>query len=134
PDRVLGFAIGPIAMDRGENARSLIRHAFDVALETDLAVMLHLDDYMFWEQARWPDGQLLRATPGVIEWKDWSGTPAGNLDIGWLPNIKLAPQLCYESPDVKRFVAYWTRELIGQEVKNQLDRLVKAGKPKLFAG
>src|SRR4051812_10472669 len=49
PDRILGFAIGPIAMDQGENgARSLIRDAFDVALATDMAVALHLDDHMFW--------------------------------------------------------------------------------------
>jgi hypothetical protein len=134
PNRILGFAIGPIAMDRGEDAKAVIRRAFDIALETNLAVMLHLDDYMFWEQARWPDGRLLRSIQGTTEWKDWSGAPAGSLDIGWLPNIKLAPQMCYENPEVKSFVAYWTRDVIGQEVKRQVDRLIRAGKLKLFAG
>src|SRR4051794_14502663 len=39
PDRILGFAVGPIAMDQGEDdARSLIRDAFEVALATDMAV------------------------------------------------------------------------------------------------
>src|SRR5204863_4041076 len=52
PNRILGFAVGPIAMDQGEDAaRSVIRDAFDVALETDMAVALHLDDYIFWAQA-----------------------------------------------------------------------------------
>src|SRR5438132_413264 len=61
PGRILGFAVGPIAMDQGEeDARAVIRDAFDVARETDMAVALHLDDYMFWAQARAPDGRLLR--------------------------------------------------------------------------
>jgi hypothetical protein len=135
PDRILGFAVGPIAMDEGaDDARSAIRDAFDIALETDMAVALHLDDYMFWAQARWPDGRMLRDTPGTTEWKDWSQTPAGGLDINWLPDVKLAPQLCYESPAVKDFVEYWTREVIGREIKQQFDRLVGAGKTRLFAG
>jgi hypothetical protein len=135
PNRVLGFAVGPIAMDQGEDgARSVIRDAFDVALETDMAVALHLDDYMFWAQARWSNGRLLREAKGTAEWTDWSGTPAGALEIGWLPNVRLAPQLCYESPEVKDFVAHWTRYVLGDEVKTQFDRLIRAGKGKLFAG
>src|SRR4051794_8448764 len=41
PNRILGFAVGPIAMDRGEDAKAVIRRAFDIALQTNLAVMLH---------------------------------------------------------------------------------------------
>lgn len=135
PDRILGFAVGPIAMDQGENdARSVIRDAFDIAWETDMAVALHLDDYMFWAQARMPDGRLLRGAEGTTEWKDWLENPAPGLEIGWLPNVKLAPQMCYESPKVKEFTTYWTKDIIGQEVKRQFDRLVQAGKAKLFAG
>jgi hypothetical protein len=135
PNRILGFAVGPIAMDQGEDdARSVIRDAFDIALETDMAVALHLDDYMFWAQARLPGGRLLRGTEGTTEWKDWSRTPAEGLEIGWLPNVKLPPQMCYESPEVKEYVIYWTRAVIGQEIKKQFDRLAQAGKAKLFAG
>lgn len=135
PDRILGFAIGPIAMDEGEDeVRSVIRDAFDVALATDMAVALHLDDYMMWGEARWPDGRPLRAVHETTEWKNWAGEPAGGLEIGWLPNVKLPPQMCYESPEVRDFAAYWTRDVIGQEVKKQVDRLVQAGKAKLFAG
>jgi hypothetical protein len=135
PNRILGFAVGPIAMDQGEDdARSVIRDAFDIAWETDMAVALHLDDYMFWAQARLPDGRLLRGVEGTTEWKDWLETPAQGLEIGWLPNVKLAPQICYESPKVKEFATYWTKDVIGQEVKRQFDRFVQAGKAKLFAG
>jgi hypothetical protein len=135
PNRILGFAVGPVAMDQGEDdARSVIRDAFDIAWETDMAVALHLDDYMFWAQARGPDGRLLRGAEGTAEWKDWLETPAQGLEIGWLPNAKLAPQMCYESPKVKEFTTYWTKDVIGQEVKRQFDRLVEAGKARLFAG
>jgi hypothetical protein len=135
PNRILGFAVGPIAVDQGEDdARSVIRDAFDIAWETDMAVALHLDDYMFWAQARLPDGRLLRGAEGTTEWKDWLETPAQGLEIGWLPNVKLAPQICYESPKVKEFTTYWTKDVIGQEVKRQFDRFVQAGKAKLFAG
>src|SRR4051812_40637266 len=129
PDRVLGFSIGPVAMDLGpDGARSAIRDAFDVAFETDLAVAVHLDDYMFWAQARTADGRLLRGVPGTAEWTDWSGTPAGSLQIGFLPNAGLAPQICYENPAAREFATYWTRDIIGREVKQQYDRLVRAGK------
>jgi hypothetical protein len=134
-DRILGFAVGPIAMDQGEDdARSAIRDAFDIAWETDMAVALHLDDYMFWAQARTPDGRLLRGAEGATEWKDWLETPAQGLEIGWLPTVKLAPQMCYESPKVKEFTTYWTKDIIGREAKRQFDRLVQVGKAKLFAG
>jgi len=135
PNRVLGFSVGPVAMDLGpDGARAAIRDAFEVALETDLAVAIHLDDYMFWSQARTADGRLLRSIPSTAEWIDWSGSPAGSLQIGFLPNAGLAPQICYESPAVRDFAAYWTRDTIGQEVKRQYDRLARAGKERLFAG
>lgn len=135
PNRMLGFSIGPVTMDEGaEGARADIRDAFDIALATDMAVAVHLDDYMFWAQARWPDGRLLRAAEETNEWKDWSRSPAEGLALGWMPNVKLAPQMCYESPAAKKYVTYWTREVIGKEIKKQYDRLVAAGKAKLFAG
>ena len=135
PNRVLGFSIGPVAMDLGpDEARAAIRDAFDIAFDTDLAVAIHLDDYMFWGNARTADGRLLRSIPGTAEWTDWSGAPAGSLQIDFLPNAGLAPQLCYENSVVRDFMSYWARDVIGQEVKRQYDRLVRAGKEKLFAG
>ncbi len=135
PDRVLGFSIGPIAPDEAEDeARSAIRDAFDVALATDMAVALHLDDYMFWTRARLPDGRMLRDTPGTAEWKDWSATPAGGLEIGWLPNVKLMPQICYENPVAREFATHWTRDVIGAAVKQQYERPAQLGKARLFAG
>src|SRR5262249_44771179 len=77
---------------------------------------------------------LLRDVPGTTEWRDWSETPAGPLQIGWLPNVRLAPQMCYENQTVRQFVMHWTTDVLGREIKRQYDRLVAAGKPELFAG
>lgn len=136
PNRILGFSVGPIAMDQGaDDARAAISEAFDIALKTDMAVAVHLDDFMFWKKASWPDGRFLRDMNGTAEWTDWAGTAAPPLKIGWLENANnLAPQMCYESPSIKSFVRHWVRDVIGLHIKKQLDRLIEAGKQRLFAG
>ena len=51
--RRLGFAVRPLALDQRESElRQLIGDAVDIALATDLAVASHLDDYMFWKNAK----------------------------------------------------------------------------------
>jgi hypothetical protein len=133
--RILGFDIGPISMDQGAaGAVTTINAAFDIALATDMAVAIHLDDYMFWKQATWPNGRSLLATPGTTEWTNWSGSPAGPLTLSWIPNTNLAPQMCYDSPEIQAFVNYWLLDVIGPAIAVQYDRLVLAGKPELFAG
>jgi hypothetical protein len=42
--------------------------------------------------------------------------------------------MCYECPEVKEYIIYWTGAVIGQEIKKQFDRLAQAGRAKLFAG
>lgn len=135
PGRLLGFSVGPISMDQGEAAvRMQIQELFQIAVETDMALALHLDDYMFWREARTREGRRLIDEPGNAEWRDWGGTPAENLSIGYLPTDRLPPQMCYESPAVRDFVRYWANEVIGQEVRRQLDWLERIGRPELFAG
>lgn len=134
-NRLVGFSVGPIAMDEGETeARQLIDDAFAVAVQTNLAVAFHLDDYMFWSQASASGGRLLRTSAGTTEWTDWSGTPAPGMQIDWLPNVNLPPQLCYENPAVIAFVVNWTKNVVGQEIAIQYKKLAQAGKGALFAG
>ncbi len=134
-NRILGFDIGPIAMDQGAaEAVETINAGFDAALTTDMAMAIHLDDRMFWKNATWPDGSSLLATPGTIEWSDWNGATAPPLSIGWLPNTNLAPPMCYMSPTVESWTQYWLVNVIGPAVVSGYQRLVAAGKPQLFAG
>jgi hypothetical protein len=133
--RKLGFSVGPLALDlSSDEIAQVIRDAFDIALEQDLAVAFHLDDYMFWKNARDAHGRKLVANPKNREWKDWQGTPSDPLKVGWLPNTTLAPQMCYESPDVKEAVTRFARDVVASELRGGLARLRRVGKEDLFAG
>ncbi len=133
-DRKLGFSIGPFAMDQTESEISgTIRDAFEIGLEKNLAVSFHLDDYMFWRNAKGTDGRKLIDGKNA-EWKDWNGTPSVKLKVGWLPNDQLAPQLCYEKQAVRDAVTHYARDVVGKAVKKGVDKLKNAGKEDLFAG
>ena len=128
--RKLGFAVGPLTFDNSdEEIRELINASFQIALEKDVAVCLHLDDSMFWG-AR----SELRSNPANVEWIDWQGTPSTGRRIEWGPTpTKIAPQMCLNSPSIKAEV-HKRSILIGQLVSGWLVRLNKAGKSHLFAG
>jgi hypothetical protein len=135
PNRILGFDFGPISMDQGAvGAISSINEAFNIALSTNLAVAIHLDDRMFWKNATFPDGTSLLATPGTTEWTDWNGDPAPPLSIPWLPITNLAPPMCYESPPVQAWTQYWLGNVIGPAIVAGYQRFIAAGKANLFAG
>jgi hypothetical protein len=133
--RQLGFDWGPISPDMGGQQASLsIQQAFAVALATNTAVAIHLDDRMFWKSATLPDGSLLLAKPGTTEWTNWNGDPAPPLLLPWEPNTNLAPQMCYENATVQAWTQYWVFGTIGPAIMAGYRRLLKAGKPQLFAG
>lgn len=133
--RQLGFDWGPIAPDLGsQEATVSIGRAFAVALATNEAVAIHLDDRMFWKAAAFANGALLLATPGTTEWTDWKGDQAAPLSLPWVPNANLAPQMCYESPAVQEWTQYWLVDVIGPAIKAGYQQLVAAGKAQLFAG
>lgn len=133
--RRLGFSVGPVVLDQSdEELRQLIKDVFEVAVENDMAVALHLDNYMFWKNARGKDGKKLVDNPKNVEMKDWKGTRSDGLTISWLPSVPLAPQMCLNSPDIKAAVARVATEVIGREVRKGIDRLKAQGKEDLFAG
>ena len=55
-----------------------IELAFDLALETDVAVGFHIDDSMFWARRKdlWSD-------PKNVEALDWDGTPCTGRRLDW---------------------------------------------------
>jgi hypothetical protein len=133
--RQVGFDWGPISPDLGViEAVTTIEQAFAIALATDLAVAIHLDDRMFWKAATLPDGSSLLEQPGTTEWMDWSGAPAPPLLLPWEPNTNLAPQMCYEDPVVQAWTQHWVFGTIGPAIMAGYRQLIAAGKPQLFAG
>jgi hypothetical protein len=133
--RQLGFDWGPIAPDLGAQAAiTSINQGFAVALATNEAVGIHLDDRMFWNAATLPNGSSLLRMPDAIEWTDWTGDPAPPLSLSWVPNNNLAPQMCYESPAVQQWTAYWLLDVVGPAIRAGYEQLIAAGKSHLFAG
>jgi hypothetical protein len=128
--RKLGFALGPLALDHtDEQLREIIQGGFALAEAKGLAVAFHMDNSMFW--MRRTD---LWGAHENIEWTDWSGTAAKGQEIGWLPGATLAPQMCWNSPALKKEVSRVTRDVVGAEIKRGLEHLRAIGKEHLYAG
>lgn len=126
----LGFVLGPISMDHGDtDVKRLIKEAFTIARDKDIAVGFHIDDSMFWRRR----AQDLRA-PADIEWLDWSGRPNTGRRIDWGPQpMKLMPQLCFGSPAVRKAVAEMA-SVLGGQIAAEFKHLKREGREDLFLG
>jgi len=128
-DRQLGFILGLISFDNSdENVRKLIAAGFDIALDTGVAVGFHIDDSMFW-------GRLKQLnTADNVEWRDWLGTLNTGRRLDWgLEPMKIMPQLCINSTDVKEAVSE-RATLIGEEVATGIKKLAAVHRDDLFLG
>jgi hypothetical protein len=126
----LAFAIGPLCFDMPDDeTRQFIRDAFAVALENDVAVVLHIDDSMAWGRRK-----DLIANPENIETADWKQIPNTGRRLDWGPKpTQFPPQMCFNAPAI--IAAVKDRgALIGAETKKQVDALRAAGKEHLFGG
>jgi hypothetical protein len=127
--RQLGFAIGPISLDHTDQyIRTAISESFNIALEKNIAVEIHIDESMFWMQR-----SDLWNNVNNVEWSDWNQTIIPHRYIGWAP-ITLAPQMCYNSPGIRQEVGRIAKDVIGDELKKGIDLLKASGKEHLFAG
>ena len=127
--RKVGVVLGPIAFDNSdEQVRTLVRSAFDIAIETGVAVGFHIDDSMFW-------GRLAQLnTRDNVEWLDWNRTPNTGRRLDWSAKpLKVMPQLCLNSIAVRKAVAA-RASLIGEETARGIQRLKAAGREDLFLG
>jgi len=118
--RVLGFAMGPLGLDLGDQILvDSIRAGFDAAQAKHVAVAFHLDISHFWKRVADADGRLSDGTGAldVHEWMDFAGTIAaagqhpGSDD--WQPN--LLPAMCYACDRVEAMVDHVT-SVIGPEL------------------
>ncbi len=128
----LGFTAQIMPFDlTDDQIRTLIANSFAVAEEKNIAVAFHIDDSMFWNRRSdlWSDKHN-------VEWTDWSGTSPAHRIIGWVPagQEALAPPMCYNSPAIIAETTRLARDVIGKEIKKNVDRLDTVGKGYLFAG
>ena len=126
----LGFAVGPLSFNQSDDqTRRLIRESFKTAKEKNVAVAFHIDCHIFWEKRN-----DLYEDKNNIEWLDWKGTRCTGARLDWGPKPTKAPaQMCFNSPAIKAAVLE-RADVIGDEIKSQVELLRRAGKEELFAG
>jgi hypothetical protein len=126
----LGFALGPLTLDHtDEQLRKMIKDSFAIALKYNVAVVLHIDDSKFWTKRKdlWNKKEN-------IEWLDWDGTTSDGVYINWGEPWKIAPQICFNSPEIVKEVQRIARTVIGDGVKQGIDLLEAHNKQNLFGG
>jgi hypothetical protein len=130
PHTRLAVMFGPIGFDHTDaEVTRFIRSAFDLALETDVAVGLHFDDSMFWAKRKdlWSD-------PKNVEALDWEGTPCTGRRLDWSKDPSAAPpQMCFNSKVIQQEVQR-RATLIGKAVQAGVKQLQQHNRPELFAG
>ena len=127
----LAFIIGPLSFDHTDTQlRQMIKDAFEIAIEQNIAVGFHIDDSMFW--ARRSD---LWSNPANIEWLDWEGTlnTGRRLDWGAEPT-EIPPQICLNSPAIQTAVQHLASDVIGSAISDGIATLEAQDKAELFAG
>jgi hypothetical protein len=134
PQTKLAVVLGHFSFDHGDaEIIKFIELAFDLALETDVAVGFHIDDSMFWAKRRdlWSD-------PNNVEALDWDGTPCTGRSLEWQtgPGAKAdaaPPQMCFNSKAIQREVQK-RAQLLGKAIQAGVKELEERRRPELFAG
>jgi hypothetical protein len=130
----LAVVLGHLSFDHGDaETTQFIELAFNLAIETDVAVGFHIDDSMFWTNRKdlWSD-------PQNVEALDWDGTPCTGRRLDWQtgPGAKpdaAPPQMCFNSKVIQREVQQRSA-LVGKAIQAGVKQLQQRNRPELFAG
>ena len=130
PQTRLGVMLGTLSFDHSDaETTKFIELAFNLALETDVAVGFHIDDSMFWGSRK-----DLLSNPENIEALDWDGTPCTGRLLNWGKQPTFcAPQMCFNSKPIQREVQQ-RAAVIGKAIQAGVNRLKQLKRPELFAG
>jgi hypothetical protein len=139
--RLLGFGVPCATFVLEKQVPAEIHRAFTVAREHNLALMLHFDFHIAWENRpdlwNWFDPKKPGYNPDNrrnAEWFGWDGPPARARYLNWGEAQRMPPLVCFTSKAVR---AEWTRlirDVIGPPLKKELAVLEREGKGYLFAG
>src|SRR5581483_5783156 len=115
----LGITVGPLALDYTDTQlRTLIERTFAIAAKYKIAVGLHIDDSKFWMNRR-----DLWSNPANVEWLDWRGTPNTGQYLNWGEPWSIAPQACFNSPEMLNEARRLAGKVIGPAIAEQIRKL-----------
>ncbi|HLK56912.1 MAG TPA: hypothetical protein VKU00_10120 [Chthonomonadaceae bacterium] len=139
--RLLGFGVPCSTFVQEKQVADSIHHAFTVARQHDLAVMLHFDFHVEWSNRpdlwNWFDPKKPGYNPDNrrnVEWFGWDGPPAQARYLNWGEVQRMPPPMCFTSKTIR---AEWTRlirDVIAPPLKKELAALENEGRGRLFAG
>ncbi len=126
----LAVMLGPLCFDQNDaEIVKFVEAAFELALETDVAVGFHIDDSIFWRSRKdlWSD-------PKNVEALDWDGTASTGRRLDWSKNpTEAPPQMCFNSKAIQTDVQQRSA-LLGKAIQAGVKKLQERKKPELFAG
>ena len=140
--RQLGSGFGFPVFARSEAAiREAIKHGFDFARQTNVAIQLVVDDHAKWDDRpdlwNWYDPAKKGYNPDNrknVEWFDWEGTPSKRRYLSPDGAPRLAPHMCPNSPAVLKEVSRIISQVVGPALREELDELKREHKEYLFSG
>ena len=126
----LAVILGPLCFDQTDEESVLfVKRAFELALQTNVAVGFHIDDSIFWGRRKdlWSDSKN-------VESLDWDGTPSKGRRLDWSKTpTEAPPQMCFNSKAIQSEVRKRSA-LLGRAIRDGMTLLNKRKRPELFAG
>ena len=139
--RLLGFGVPCATFAQEKPVPDNIHRAFTVARQNNLALMLHFDFHLAWENRpdlwNWFDPKKPGYSPDNrrnVEWFGWDGPPSRARYLNHGEAQRMPPPMCFTSEAIH---AEWTRlirDVIARPIKKELAALEREGKGRLFAG
>ncbi|MBI5246240.1 MAG: hypothetical protein HY923_03600 [Elusimicrobia bacterium] len=127
--RKLGFGITIPTFMLEKQIPGVLKAAFRIAGERDVAVHLNFDSHNFWQNR-----SDLWKNPENVEWSDWNGTLNAARVLDWGEPQRLPPHMCYNSPAILEEISRIVKQVIGPALGAELGALRDAKKEHLFAG
>src|SRR3989344_1557475 len=132
------FADSRIGGNQG-HVEKIIKEAFAVAKERNVAVYFTLYSFTRWPAQMW--NWYDASQPGYslenkknVEWTDWSGTPTKNRYSLQEGETRMTPVMCYNSSKVLSEISHITSKILGPAILRGTADLKSAGKEDLFGG
>jgi len=126
----LAVMLGPLCFEQTDAEISqYISNAFEMALQTNVAIGFHIDDSIFWANRK-----DLLTDPNNLETADWDAPPSAGRRLDWSKTPTQAPpQMCFNSPAIQRAVRRRSM-VIGRAIVAGTALLAQRKHPELFAG